>query len=110
MSLGAVTVSVAWDVAFVPEPVAVSVKVVVAAGALNVCEPEAGRLLPTPLSMLTAVAFVVAHVNVTCVPAAALDGLTVNDFICGPLLLPGPDINPPHPASTKTKKIEISRS
>lgn len=108
MSLGAVTVSVAWDVAFVPEPVAVSVNVVVAAGAVKVCEPEAGRLLPTPLLMLTAVALVVAHVNVTCAPAAALDGLTVNDWICGPV--PGPAISPPHPASAKTNNIESSRS
>ena len=103
--MGAVTVSVVLDVAVVPAPEAVSVNVVVAAGAVNMCEPDAGRLLPTPLSMLTEVALVVAHENVTCAPAAALDGLTVNDWICGP-----PAISPPHPASTKIKNIEINRS
>ena len=56
------TVTVAWLLSVPPGPTAVSVYVVVATG-LTVVEPDSG-LLPTPLSMVTDVAFVVFQTSV----------------------------------------------
>jgi hypothetical protein len=56
------TVTVAWLISVPPGPTAVSVYVVVATG-LTVVEPDSG-LLPTPLSMVTDVAFVVFQTSV----------------------------------------------
>ena len=72
---GGTTVTVAVFVAVPPVPLAVSVYVVVTPGE-TLAVPEAG-LLPTPLSMVIVVAFVVDQVSVDDAPRAMVVGLAL---------------------------------
>src|SRR5438105_7935942 len=74
-----VTFTMALPVAFPKVPVAVALYVVVAAG-VTVTAPFAG-CAPTPLSILTDVAFVVAQESVELCPAEMLLGLAENCIV-----------------------------
>src|SRR5947209_8656142 len=79
---GAFTVTRAVAVCVPPSPFAVNVYVVESDG-LTCCEPF-GCTAPTPLSMLTSVAFVVCHVSVVDCPLLTVSGLALKDAVgCG---------------------------
>src|SRR5581483_465716 len=76
---GAFTVTRAVAVCVPPAPFAVSVYVVESVG-VTCCEPF-GCTAPTPLSMLTSVAFVVCQVSVVDAPLSTVSGLAVSDAV-----------------------------
>src|SRR3954468_5800209 len=75
----ALTVTVAWLVSVPPGPIAVSVYVVVTVGCTEV-EPESG-CEPTPLSMVTVVAFVVVQTSDEFCPEAIVPGVAENEIV-----------------------------
>src|SRR5712664_3578270 len=77
----ALTVTVAWLVSVPPGPIAVSVYVVVTVGCTEV-EPESG-CDPTPLSMVTVVAFVVVQTSDELCPEAIVLGVAENEIVGG---------------------------
>jgi hypothetical protein len=73
------TVTVAWLVNVPPGPVAVSVYVVVCSG-WTMVDPESG-CEPTPLSIVTVVAFVVFQISVEFWPAETVLGVAENEIV-----------------------------